>query len=56
MDEFVDLSRVALETNSPLWQIGESEGEPILSEGRLGFYIGTATDTAFRRIMIEDLP
>jgi len=30
VDEFVDLSRVALETNSPLWQIGESEGEPIL--------------------------
>ena len=27
-----------------------------LSEGRPGFYIGTATDAAFRRVMIKDLP
>ena len=27
-----------------------------LSEGRPGFYVGTATDAAFRRVMIEDLP
>lgn len=27
-----------------------------LSEGRPGFYVGTATDAAFRRVVIEDLP
>ena len=30
MDGFVDLSKVALETNSPLWQISEFEDEPII--------------------------
>jgi len=27
-----------------------------ISEGRPGFFVGTATDAAFRRIVIEDLP
>ncbi|MFC1953677.1 hypothetical protein ACFLWR_06085 [Chloroflexota bacterium] len=27
-----------------------------LSKGRPGFFVGTATDTMFRRIVIEDLP
>ncbi len=27
-----------------------------LSEGRPGLYVGTATDAAFRRIVVEDLP
>jgi len=27
-----------------------------LSEGRPGFYVGTATDAAFRRVEIKDLP
>lgn len=31
MNEYINFTNIALETNSPLWQIGESESEPILS-------------------------
>jgi hypothetical protein len=30
MDKFADFAKATLETNSPLWQIGEPDGEPIL--------------------------
>ncbi len=42
MNEFLDLSSVDLETNSPLWQVAESEGELILQvvDNKLEDHIG----------------
>jgi hypothetical protein len=42
MDKILDVHTVALETNSPHWQISEFEGEPVLQvvDNKAEDYIG----------------
>lgn len=51
MTKIIDLHTVSLETNSPLWQIGELEGEPVL---RVTGNTATTDRTGTAAYLVED--